>query len=291
MNELSRFSSLLPSLNGLVEILVLAVLIYYVFLFFQGSRGAQVLSGFVILFLGLLGLTNALELDALNWLLQRFTVYIAVAFLIVFQPEIRRALAELGRRKMFAGAGPDRTVVDALVDGVTRLADGKIGALVAIERQVGMAAVLDTGTLMDALVSPELLQTLFYPNTLLHDGGVVIRGGRIVAAGCVFPLSHKTELNKQLGTRHRAAIGLTEETDALVLVVSEETGAISMAYKGRLRRGLDREKLERFLESILLRPQQRAERASGSRVRRWMGTWRWRPRQATPAVREADHAT
>ncbi len=258
----------LPGLNGLIEILVLGVLLYYIFLFFQGSRGAQVLSGLVMVFVGLLILTNALRLDTLNWLLQRFTVYLAVALLIIFQPEIRRALAQLGRRHLFGNTVSERSLIEALVKGVTQMADGKIGALIAIEREVGTVPVQETGTLLDAVVTPELLQTIFYPNTILHDGGIIIRGDRMVAAGCVFPLSQKPEISKSLGTRHRAAIGLTEETDALVLVVSEETGSISVAYKGRLRRGLDAERLERFLSSIMIK--KHAPKNSSSRLRRWL---------------------
>lgn len=272
-----------PGLNGLIEILVLAVLLYYIFLFFQGSRGAQVLSGLVVVFVGLLVFTNALRLDTLNWLLQRFTVYLAVALLIIFQPEIRRALAQLGRRHVFANAVGERSLIDVLVKSVVQLAEGKIGALIAIERQVGTVPVQESGTPLDATVTPELLQTIFYPNTILHDGGVIIRGDRLVAAGCVFPLSQRAELSKALGTRHRAAIGLTEETDALVIVVSEETGSISVAYKGRLRRGLDAERLERFLCSVLLKSRTGVPRAATSRVRRWMEAWR-NGRQARPAV-------
>jgi diadenylate cyclase len=277
----------MPGITGLIEILVLAVLLYYIFLFFQGSRGAQVLSGLMMAFVGLLFLTNALSLDILNWLLQRFTVYLAVALLIIFQPEIRRALAQLGRRHVFGNSVGERSLIEALVKGVIQMADEKIGALIAIEREVGTVPVQETGTPIDSVVTPELLQTIFYPNTILHDGGVIIRGDRLVAAGCVFPLSQKPELSKALGTRHRAAIGLTEETDALVLVVSEETGSISVAYKGRLRRGLDAERLERFLSSILLK--NRTPKNVPSRLRRWLEAWRAiRPRVRTTDTPEAD---
>ncbi len=265
---------LVPGFNGLIEILVLAVLLYYIFLFFQGSRGAQVLSGLVMVFVGLLVLTNALKLDTLNWLLQRFTVYLAVALLIIFQPEIRRALAQLGRRHVFGNSVSERSLIDALVKSVMQLAEGKIGALIAIEREVGTVPVQETGTPIDGTVTPELLQTIFYPNTILHDGGVVIRGDRVVAAGCVFPLSQKAELSKSLGTRHRAAIGLTEESDALVVVVSEETGSISVAYRGRLRSGLDAERLERFLCSVLLKSRTGVPKTASSRVRHWVENWR-----------------
>lgn len=283
---------LLPGFNGLLEMMLLAVVFYYILLFFQGTRGAQVLSGLAILFIVLLVLTHAFRFDTLNWLLQRFTVYLAVAFLIIFQPEIRRALAQLGRQHLFGTAESDRSLVDTLVRGVTLMAENKIGALIAVERGVGTLPIQETGTPMDSRVTPELLMTIFFPNTPLHDGGVIIREDRLVAAGCVFPLSQKPELSKALGTRHRAAIGLTEESDALVIVVSEETGNISVAYKGRLRRGLDSERLERILAAVLLR--RRAEPGAGpSRARRLLELLRRgsRPRVGTRAASPAEVET
>ena len=143
------------------------------------------------------------------------------------------------------------------------LAERKIGALIAMEKEVGTRAIQETGTILDSLVTSELLTSIFYPHTPLHDGGVIIHQDRIVAAGCLFPLSQREELSKSLGTRHRAAIGLTEESDAIVIVVSEETGVLSVAYKGKLKRGLDEERLRRILVSVLLRGQRgRNERAS-----------------------------
>jgi len=276
----------LPGPNGILEILVLAVLLYYIFLFFQGTRGAQVLSGLGLMFVALLLLTQVFALDTLNWLLQRFTVYLAVAFLIIFQPEIRRALAELGRRHVFAGAAEDRTLVGVLVKAATRLADRKIGALIAIEREASTAPFQETGTAIDSRVTAELIQTIFFPNTMLHDGGIIIRGDRIVAAGCVFPLSQRVELSKSLGTRHRAAIGLTEETDALVVVVSEETGTISVAYRGKLRQGLDGERLERILSSVLVKSRASGEPGESSKFRRVVENW-W-PSRGRPASRREE---
>ncbi|HAL92430.1 MAG TPA: TIGR00159 family protein [Verrucomicrobia bacterium] len=241
----------LPGVGGLLEILVLAVLFYYAILFFRGTRGAQVLLGFITAVVAMLVLTRIFNLDTLNWLLQQLSVYLVVAFLVIFQPEIRRALAELGKQHVFASTERERGLLDEIVQSVSRLAADKIGALIAIEREIGTRAVQETGTRLDAAVSAELLTTLFYPRTALHDGGVIIEGNRIRAAGCVFPLSGR-DIGKT-GTRHRAAVGLSEESDALVVVVSEETGAISLAYKGRLIRGLDEERLRRILSSVLLR--------------------------------------
>jgi diadenylate cyclase len=244
----------LPGLTAALEISLLALAFYYLILFFRGTRGAQVLLGFVVVLVALGLVTQFLRLDVLSWVLERFSVYLVVAIIIIFQPEIRRALAELGKQHMFTGATASRTLVDHVVETVLLLAGRKIGALIAIEREIGLRAVQETGTMIDAVVTPELLSSIFFPYTPLHDGGVVIREGRLVAAGCLFPLSQREGLAMELGTRHRAAIGLTEESDALVVVVSEETGTISVAYKGRLTRGLDEEKLRKLLSAVLLRP-------------------------------------
>lgn len=253
----------LPDFGGLIEIAVLAVLFYYIILFFRGTRGAQVLTGLAVFIALLLLLTYLVRLDTLNWLLQRFTVYLAIALVVIFQPEIRRALAELGKQHVFASTSAERGLVDALVQAVSILSERKIGALIAVEREIGTRSVQDTGRRLDALVSAELLATLFFPHTPLHDGGVIIRGDRIAAAGCVFPLSQQEALGRSLGTRHRAAVGLTEETDAIVVVVSEETGTVSVAYNGRLSRGFDEERLRRLLTAVLVR-----RRALRSRVDR-----------------------
>ena len=282
-----------PGLKGALEILVIAVVIYYIILFFHGTRGAQVLWGLAVLLIVLLTLTYVFSLDTLTWILQRFSVYLAVGFLIIFQPEIRRALAQLGRQHLFA-TSTSRTVVDRVVKAVVDLAENKIGALIAIERDIATRPVEETGTPIDSEVTSELLASIFYPHTPLHDGGVIIRGDRVAAAGCVFPLSQREELSKQLGTRHRAAIGLTEESDAVVLVVSEETGAMSLAYRGRLRRGLDEERLRRILTKVLLRER-------GARVPPHQWVWRrmrttWsslsKKEQAQSTAAEArDHAS
>jgi len=244
-------SAPLPAVGGLLEILVLAVVFYYIIQFLRGTRGAQVLLGFVTAVVVMLLLTRLFNLDTLNWLLQQLSVYLVIAFLIIFQPEIRRALAELGKQHVFATTLRERGVLDEIVQAVSRLAADKIGALIAIEREIGTRAVQETGTRMDYVVTAELLATIFFPHTPLHDGGVIIEGDRIRAAACVFPLSSR-DIGK-IGTRHRAAVGISEETDAVVVVVSEETGAISLAYKGRLIRGLDEARLRRILSSVLLR--------------------------------------
>ena len=239
--------------SNFFQVLLLAVAIYYILLFFRGTRGAQILVGLALLLVVLISLTYFWRWAELNWLLRRLGVGLALAILVIFQPEIRRALAELGRQPVFTASKEKRSLVDHIVQAVTLLAEHRIGALVAVEREIGTRAIQETGVRLNATVVPEVLASLFYPHTPLHDGGVIIQGNRIVAAKCVFPLSQKMELHKTLGTRHRAAVGLSEETDAVVIVVSEETGTISVSYRGRLSRGLDDERLRRFLSALLLR--------------------------------------
>ena len=239
--------------GGIIQILVLACFFYYIFLFFRGTRGAQILVGLVLMLAILLGLTQVFHLDALNWILRRISLLLGVAFLIIFQPEIRRALAELGKQPVFAASTERRNVLDSIVQATAMLAEHRVGALIAIERDIGTRSIQETGVRLDATVVPELLASVFFPHTPLHDGGVIIQGNKIVAAGCIFPLSQQLEISRQLGTRHRAAVGICEETDAVAVVVSEETGAISVSYRGRLSRGLDKERLRRFLSALLLK--------------------------------------
>jgi diadenylate cyclase len=245
----------LPGFAGWIEIFILAAMLYYFFRLFRGTRGAAILSGLIILFGVLYAITSLSHLNILNWLLSKMMLYISLAFVVIFQPEIRRVLARLGRQPMWRSSGisSQKSLVDPITQAVQILSQRKIGALIAIEREIGTRALQDTGIKINSSVSAELLATIFFPHTPLHDGGVIISGDRICSAGCLFPLSQKEELSKNLGTRHRAAIGITEETDAIVIVVSEETGSISIAYNGRLRRGFDGEKLRRALSSMLRR--------------------------------------
>lgn len=250
----------LPGWGGTLEILVLAWFYYMVIVFFRGTRSAQVLTGLIVLIVALVSLTWWLNLEQLNWLLGRLTLYLAVALFIIFQPEIRRALAEVGRQPLFQPQTGSKQLIEHVVEAVTLLAERKIGALVAIEGDIGTRAIQETGTLLDSAVTPEMLATIFFPHTPLHDGGVIIRDNRIVAAGCLFPLTQRSDVAKGLGTRHRAAIGLSEETDAVVIVVSEETGTISVSWKGRLSRDFDRDRLSRFLDAVLVKGAQREAR-------------------------------
>ncbi len=245
-----------PGAGRVMEILILTGAIYVLMLFFKDARSVQVVAGLLMVMVILLGLTKVFHMYALNWLLGGISVYLAVALLVIFQPEIRRALAELGRQQMFSPPAESRGYVDSIVEAVMLLAERRIGALIAIERQASTRAIQETGVRQDARVNSDLLATIFFPHTPLHDGGVIISGNRIVAAGCLFPLSQRPELSRGLGTRHRAAMGLTEETDAIAVVVSEETGTVSVSTRGRLSRDFDEDRLRRFLSAVLIKEQE-----------------------------------
>ena len=199
-----------------------------------------------------------LQLEVLNWLLRSFVAFAAVAVLIIFQPELRRILAELGTHPLFTATHEQRENIEVIIQTVERLADVRIGALIAIEQSINLQEATESGLLVDCEATPEMLETIFFPNNAIHDGGVIIKGDRIAYAACIFPLTQRQDLAPSLGTRHRAAIGLSEETDAVVVVVSEETGSISHAYKGQLVRGVTGEQLRAFLSSVLLQARQAA---------------------------------
>ena len=172
--------------------------------------------------------------------------------LIIFQPELRRLLAELGNLPLFATVHEKRESIEVIIQTCERLAEVKIGALIAIEQSIQLHEAVESGVPVDCEATPEMLETIFFPNNAIHDGGVIIKGDRIAYAACIYPLTTRQDLNKSLGTRHRAAIGLSEETDAVVVAVSEETGMISHAYKGQLVRGVTLEELRSFLTSVIV---------------------------------------
>lgn len=254
-----------PGFSGCVEILVLACGFYFLLLFFRETRSIKVFLGLLVVLLIAIVLTRLFHIYALNWLLRRLSVYLALALLVIFQPEIRRALAEIGRQTFLNTPVESRDYIDSIIEAVMLLAERRIGALIAIERTESTKAIQDTGVKLDAKVNADLLATIFFPHTPLHDGGVIISGGNIVAAGCLFPLCQEPELSRGLGTRHRAAMGLTEETDAIAIVVSEETGNISISTRGRLSRDFDEERLRRFLAGVLHREQTSVNRLTRAR--------------------------
>lgn len=241
-----------------VEILILAVGIYYFLRFIRGTRGAPVVTGFLVVLLAFVLVSALLKLKVLQYLLGTFSTFFILAVLVIFQPELRRILAELGNLPLFTTAHEQRENIEVIIQTVERLADVRIGALIAVEQSIHLQAAVESGIAVDCEATPEMLETIFFPNNAIHDGGVILKGDRIAYAACIFPLTQRQDLNKSLGTRHRAAIGLSEETDAVVVVVSEETGAISHAYKGQLVRGVTSEELRAFLTSVFVTPAARS---------------------------------
>jgi len=229
-----------------LEILILWFIFYMILLFIKGSRTVQVIKGLIIILI-LLVLTQQLGLTTISWIITKVFPISILAFLIIFQPELRRGLARLGQ---FGAMLKEERVIDEIVKSASILSKKKIGALIAIEREVGLRPYIESGVTIDSKVTSELINTIFMPNTPLHDGGIIVQGSAIVAAGCLFPLSQDQRLSKTTGTRHRAAIGLAEETDAVVVVVSEETGAISVSIAGKLTRDLDKETLSKILNNL-----------------------------------------
>jgi diadenylate cyclase len=260
--------------GSVLEIFILAVIFYYAFRFVRGTRGAPVVTGFLVALLALVLVSFLLKLRVLQYLLGGFSAFFLIAVVVIFQPELRRMLAELGNLRLFATAQEQRESIEVIIQTVERLADVRIGALIAIEQSIHLQEAVESGLPVDCEATAEMLETIFFPNNAIHDGGVIIKGDRIAFAACIFPLTQRQDLNKSMGTRHRAAIGLSEETDAVVVVVSEETGAISYAYKGQFVRGVTLEELRAFLTSVLLNP---------VRSRNWVGWLRsWTTERAKP---------
>ena len=237
-----------------LEILILWVGIFYASRFVRGTRGWPVMIGFIIVLLALALVTTLLDLKVLRWLLGTFSAFFALAALVIFQPELRRILGELGNLPLFTTAHEQRENIEVIIQTVERLADVRIGALIAVEQSIQLQEAVESGIPVDCEATPEMLETIFFPNNAIHDGGVILCGDRIAYAACIFPLTQRQDLSKSLGTPHRAAIGLSEETDAVVVCVSEETGAISYAYKGQFVRGVTLEKLREFLTTVLVNP-------------------------------------
>jgi diadenylate cyclase len=237
-----------------LEIIILALGIYYASRFVRGTRGWPVVIGFFVLLLALAAVSTVLQLTVLTWLLANASVFIALAAVVIFQPELRRILGEVGNLPLFGSTHEQRENIEVIIQTCERLAEVKIGALMAIEQTIQLPEAVESGVRVDCEATPEMLETIFFPNNAIHDGGVILKADRITYAACIFPLTQRQDLNKSLGTRHRAAIGLTEETDAVVVAVSEESGAVSYAYKGQLVRGVTLEELRAFLTSVLVRP-------------------------------------
>lgn len=252
LTELSKFSVL-----DVIDILIVAFVLYRFLLLIRGTRAVQLVKGVVVILIAT-ALSSVLHLHALYWLLHNIITVGLFAIPVVFQPELRRALDQLGRGGFItfsfsnAAAEDVRQTILEVVKATQVLAKNHIGALIVLARKTGLTEYVETGTLVEGVASSELLINTFIPNTPLHDGAVIISGKRLLAAGCFLPLTDDRDLDKKLGTRHRAAIGLTEQSDAVTVVVSEETGQISVAVDGVLTRNLSESALTELLQSLMM---------------------------------------
>ena len=249
---LGWFTTVEPSWLDLVDILIVAFLIYQLLQFIRGTHAVQMALGALVLVL-LYWLSQLLHLETVNWLLRTFMPYLVFGIIVVFQSEIRKVLAQLGKTPLPGVFGSPRTeeVIDEVVLAATTLASQRTGAIVVVERDMGLRSYIETGIALDAYVTYDLLISIFNPGTPLHDGAVIVQGNRVAAAACFLPLTVNPQLSRELGSRHRAAIGVTEDTDALAVVVSEETGVISLVVGGRIRRELDGASLKSALLDVL----------------------------------------
>jgi len=238
----------------LIDIAVVAFLFYKLFMLVKGTRASQMFAGLIVLVVASLA-AQWFQLNALNWIISSLKTVWVIAFVIIFQPELRKGLALIGQNRLFGTfiRVQEFGVLGEILKAVEKMSEERKGALIVIERDVGLRNYEETGTPLHAKVTSELLLTLFTPLSPLHDGAVIIRGDEAVAAGCLLPLSENPRLSADLGTRHRAAIGLSEETDSVVIVVSEETGAISIASRGALKRRLDKGSFRSELSRLLVR--------------------------------------
>ncbi len=241
------------TLLDIIDILLVAFVVYRVMLLIKGTRAVSLLKGIAVVF-AVSVLSEFLGFRTVNWLIQQLVTLFLVALPIVFYPELRKVLERLGRgvlkeeRFGLFDRGQSQKAIGEIIRAVEKFSETATGALIVLKRDTGLLEYIETGTLIDSMVSAAALETIFFPNTPLHDGAVIIEGDRIVAAGCLLPLSENSEISKELGTRHRAAVGLSEVSDAIVIVVSEETGAISLAEDGKLNRYVTPKQLqERFL--------------------------------------------
>lgn len=239
-----------------VELLILWVVIYQLYRAFRATRGARILVGLATVLVSFILISSLLNLPVISWILRQAVFVLAFALLIIFQPEIRNALARIGSSRFFSFNSGQRKFLELLEDSVVQLSRKRFGALFALERNISLKDIQNTGVEMGSELSVELSMTLFFPKSALHDGGVVLDEERIVAAGCVFPVTQREMSDRSLGLRHRAAIGVTEETDAVAVVVSEETGTISIAVDGKLERCKNEADFRKRLEEIFLNNEQ-----------------------------------
>ncbi len=237
----------------LIDVLLVALVIYAFLLMMRGTKAQRMVFGLIVI-LGIVVLSQLFQMRTLSWLVNKVATVWVIAFLIVFQPELRELLARIGHSPLFAPfiSGEGEKIIPEIVDASFNLAQNRIGGLIVIEREIDLGRFKEVGKQIGAKVSSELIQTIFTPHSPLHDGAIIIRGDTILSAGAMLPLSINPRYERFLGTRHRAAIGVSEQTDALAIVISEETGQVSFAMDGNLRRNLSKETLENYLRNTLI---------------------------------------
>ena len=236
-------------IKDIIDIFLVAILIYYLLILFRQTRAMQLIKGIGIILLASV-IIDMLRLNALSWILSEVIKAGGVALVVIFQPEMRSALEKLGRARMIATSDSNNlqeTIAEELANAMINLSKRQVGSLIIIERKTGLADIISSGVKIDALISSAMIEQIFEPNTPLHDGAVIIEGDRIIAAGCFLPLSNNNTISKQLGTRHRAALGISEVSDCLAFVVSEESGVISVSQSGKLTRFLDADAIKHLI--------------------------------------------
>ena len=244
-------------ITDILDIAGVTIALFFLIRLIRGTRAVQLIKGLAAVAIILI-VTNALELKTLNWILSSILSNWIIALIVLFQPELRLVIEQIGRGRMWrdsfitpSDSSSNLKVVNIITETAKRLSEKRVGALIAIERQVGLSDIVSTGQAIEGDISYELLDTIFYPGTTMHDGGVVIKDGKVAAAMCLFPLTDKYQINSSFGTRHRAGIGLSEITDAIIVIISEETGRISIALEGNIYSDLTPDKLKERLLSIL----------------------------------------
>lgn len=273
MNIIEQFTDFTPIniIFSLLDVILVWYVIYKILTLIKGTKAVQLLKGLFVIIVARIA-TELFGLYTLGWMLQEVIDWGFLAIIIIFTPEIRRALEQIGRGRIFQRSpnqleDEQARLIEAIKKSVSYMAKRRIGALIAIERETGLNEYIETGIRLDAHISSELIINTFIPNTPLHDGAMIIQKNRIAAAACYLPLSESTLISKELGTRHRAALGLSEVTDAIVVIVSEETGAISIAVNGNLHRNLTIENFESLLKTLWFGPEVEVDSSS---------KWTWR---------------
>ncbi len=262
-------------ITDIIDIIVVTFIIYKVLGFIRETRAQQLVKGIFVL-VAAFAISDLLDLYTLNWMLKGMMTLGVIALIILFQPELRRGIEYLGRNKLMSNRFNQldkqkaKKLIDEFVKATSAFSESRTGALIVIEREVSLGDIAESGTILDAALSAELLGNIFYKGAPLHDGAVIVRGDRVYAAGCVLPLSVSLDLNKELGTRHRAGIGITENSDAVTLIVSEENGVISVARGGKLNRFLDEKGVEKLLLNLYITPEAEEQNIM-SKIKQFIG--------------------